>query len=92
MGNPRCHCAIQNYAGSGIDMDDETLSGRIYFAAPIFGGIHHIEAVKPNEDVTFGVEWPRERDSATGLLLAFLQGRVVNGAEFSVLEIALFDI
>jgi hypothetical protein len=49
-----------------------------------------MEAVKPNDDVRFGVEWPRERYFATGLLSAFLQGRVVDGAEFSVLEIAFF--
>jgi len=30
------------------------------------------DEVKPNGDVTFGVEWPRERDSATGLLSGFL--------------------
>jgi hypothetical protein len=92
MGDPRCRCAIQNCAGPGIDMDDETLSGdlgRIYFAAPIVG-IRHMEAVEPNDDVRFGFECLRERDFATGFLSAFLQGRVVNGAEFSVLEIALF--
>lgn len=74
MGDPRCRCTIQNCAGPGIDMDDETLRGdlgRIYFAAPIVS-LRHMEAVKPNDDVRFGVEWPWERDFATGLLSAFL--------------------